>query len=125
MTLPSIQYMIVIGYGVPGRGVVELAQDRHAELCVVESNPATVKRCAKGGPRMVLGDARDPTVLQQAEIARASLIVVAIPDQEAALQVTRLARELNKTAKIITRCHYMSAGFEARTAGADEVVVAE
>jgi CPA2 family monovalent cation:H+ antiporter-2 len=74
---------------------------------------------------MVVGDARDPVVLGQAEIHRASIIVVAIPDEEAALQATRVARHLNATAKIITRCHFTSAGFQAKDAGADEVVVAE
>ena len=121
----SEPYLLVIGFGVPGRSVVELAKARDIELCVVENNPGTVKRCERGGPKMVLGDARDRAVLHEAEISRASLIVVAVPDQEAALQITRLARELNKTAKIITRCHYTSVGFEARAAGADEVVVAE
>jgi monovalent cation:H+ antiporter-2, CPA2 family len=118
-------YVVVVGFGVPGRSVAELATTRHAQLCVIESNEHTVKRCANAGPRMVLGDARNPEVLQQAEIARATLVVVAIPDQEAALQITRLAREMNKTTKIVTRCHYTSVGFEARSAGADEVVVAE
>ena len=122
---PPPQYLVVVGYGVPGRSVVEIAKTRHVELCVVESNASTVKRCEKGGPKMVLGDARDPAVLQSAEIGRATLIVVAIPDQEAALQATRLARAMNKSAKIVTRCHYTSAGFEAHAAGADHVVVAE
>src|SRR5262245_3985034 len=99
---PNHQYLIVIGFGVPGRSVVELGNTRHIELCVIENNPGTVKRCEKGGPRMISGDARDPTVLQQAEIGRATTIVIAVPDQEAALQITRVSRELNKTAKIIT-----------------------
>ncbi|HEX3359106.1 MAG TPA: NAD(P)-binding protein [Tepidisphaeraceae bacterium] len=121
----SPQYLLVIGYGVPGRAVVDLAKQAGIEVCVVENNAHTVQRCAKGGPHMIAGDARDPTVLQQAEISRASLIVVAIPDQEAVLQITRLARELNKTAKIIARCHYTSVGFELHAAGASEVIVAE
>jgi monovalent cation:H+ antiporter-2, CPA2 family len=123
--VPGNQYLVVIGYGVPGRAVVDLAKKANIEVCVIENNAHTVKRCEKGGPPMIAGDARDPAVLQQADISRASIIVVAIPDQEAVLQITRLARELNKSAKLIARCHYTSVGFELHTAGANEVIVAE
>jgi CPA2 family monovalent cation:H+ antiporter-2 len=119
------QYLIVVGYGVPGRAVAELAHDRGVETTVIESNEQTVKRCGKSGPKMVAGDARDRAVLESAEVGRATLIVVAIPDQESALQVTRLARHMNATAKIVMRCHFISVGYEARHAGADEVVVEE
>jgi Trk K+ transport system NAD-binding subunit len=125
MGVPSSQYVVVIGYGVPGRAVVDLAKERGAEICVVEQNANTVKRCKATGLKMIVGDARLPATLEQAELARASVIAIAIPDEEAALQVTRVARAMNAVAKIITRCHYTSAGFQAKDAGADEVVVAE
>jgi K+:H+ antiporter len=118
-------YAIIVGYGVPGRAVAELAHERGIEFAVVEMNSATVQRCQKGGPTMIGGDARDPETLKRAAIDRATLIVVAVPDQETALQVTRVARALNGTARIVTRCHYTSAGFEARHAGANDVVIAE
>jgi len=118
-------YLIVVGFGVPGRAVVDEARHAGAEVCVIEMNAHTVKRCHTAGVKMVVGDARDPIILKQAEILRASVIVIAVPDEEAALQVTRVARALNSTAKIVTRCHFLSAGFQAKDAGADEVVVAE
>jgi len=49
----------------------------------------------------------------------------AAPDERAALKITHQARVLNPTAWIVTRCHYISAGIEARTAGASEVVIEE
>ena len=52
-------------------------------------------------------------------------MIVALPDEEAALQVTRVSRALTSSALIVTRCHYISVGFEARAAGANDVVVAE
>jgi Trk K+ transport system NAD-binding subunit len=122
---PTSPFVLIIGYGMPGRAVAELARDRGVELAVIELNESTVHRCEGAGPRMIAGDARDPQVLQSADVQRASLIVVAIPDEKVGLEVTRVARQLNATAKIVTRCHYVSVGFEARAAGADEVVIAE
>src|SRR5437773_7629827 len=118
-------YIIVIGYGMPGRAVAELARDRGVDLTVIELNESTVHRCEGGGPHMIAGDARNPEVLLRAEIARATLIVVALPDEKAGLEVTRQARKLNSTANIVTRCHYVSVGFEARKFGANEVVISE
>jgi CPA2 family monovalent cation:H+ antiporter-2 len=118
-------YLIVIGFGVPGRAVVDMALERQIDHCIVESNAATVKRCGSSRGLMIAGDARDPAVLKEAHIERATIIVIAIPDQEAALQITRLSRALNATATIVTRCHYISVGFEARAAGADHVIIAE
>jgi len=117
--------VLVIGYGMPGRAVSELAAERGVELTVIELNESTVHRCEGGGPRMIAGDARNPEVLREAQVERASLIVVAIPDEKVGLEVTKQARKLNPTASIVTRCHYVSVGFEARKAGANEVVIAE
>jgi CPA2 family monovalent cation:H+ antiporter-2 len=122
---PSLAYLIVIGFGVPGRAVVDEGRKAGVEVAVIEKNPQTVKRCHTAGVKMIVGDARDPVVLNEAELPRASVIAIAIPDEEAALHITRVARALNTTAKIITRCHFTSAGFQAKDAGADEVVVAE
>jgi Trk K+ transport system NAD-binding subunit len=109
----------------PGRAVTELARDRGVDLTVIELNESTVHRCEGGGPRMIAGDARNPEVLQRAEIERATLIVVALPDEKVGLEVTKQARKLNSTANIVTRCHYVSVGFEARKSGANEVVISE
>src|SRR5437667_9862426 len=95
---PQKPYVLVIGYGMPGRAVVEMARERGVELTVIELNESTVHRCEGGGPRMIAGDARNPEVLKQAEIERATLIVVAIPDEKVGLEVTRQARKLNLTA---------------------------
>ena len=121
----SPPYVLIIGYGMPGRAVAELARDRGVELTVIELNESTVHRCEGGGPRMIAGDARNPEVLQVAEIERATLIVVALPDEKVGLAVTREVRKHNTTATLVTRCHYVSTGFEAHKAGANQVVISE
>jgi Trk K+ transport system NAD-binding subunit len=122
MTTP---YVIIIGFGVPGRAVAELLHFSNVEHCIIEMNQSTVRRVAKGHEKIIGGDARDAAILRQAEIDRATMVIVALPNEEAALQVTRVARALNDKALIVTRCHYISVGFEARAAGANDVVVSE
>lgn len=118
-------FAIVIGFGVPGRVVVDHLQSRGIPFRVIELNSATVDRCSSLHEEMVCGNASNPDVLKHAGIENATLIVVAVPDEHAALEITTVARSLNPSAKIITRCHYTSKGMEATTRGADAVVVSE
>jgi CPA2 family monovalent cation:H+ antiporter-2 len=118
-------HFIIAGYGLPGRAVAEALDLRHLPYCVLELNASTVHRCEKTGVHIVEGDVTDPAVLRSAHIETAVALIIAIPDEKAALQATRVARELNPMLKIISRTHYLSAGIEAKARGADAVVVAE
>ena len=118
-------HVIVAGFGVPGRVVADLLEKHGVPYCVVELNPKTCERCQLGGVPIHAGDVTDPQVLRSAGIESASLVVIVIPDEKAALEATRQARELNRSVRIVTRCHFTSAGMTARTLGADEVIIAE
>lgn len=103
----------------------EWLADRGVPFCVIELNPRTVDRCAHNGMHMVSGDIRDERTLRWAGIERAVLFAVAVPDEQAVLQAVSLARAMNPKLRIMARCHFISAGMEARRRGADEVVVEE
>jgi CPA2 family monovalent cation:H+ antiporter-2 len=118
-------HFIIAGYGLPGRAVAEALDVRHLPYCVLELNASTVHRCEKSGVHIVEGDVTDPQVLRRAHIEDAAALIIAIPDEKAALEATRIARQLNPSLKIISRTHYLSAGIEAKARGADAVVVAE
>lgn len=53
------------------------------------------------------------------------MLLILVPDEKAALEATRQARQLNPSIRILTRCHYTSSGIEAKAKGADDVIVAE
>lgn len=118
-------HVIVAGFGVPGRAVVEMLHEANVSYCIVELNRATVERCEKFGEHIIEGDATAEATLREAGIERATLVVIAIPNEQAALSATKLARSLNKSARIVTRCHFISKGLEAKMLGADDVIVEE
>ncbi|CAN5548765.1 hypothetical protein BH09PLA1_BH09PLA1_29510 [soil metagenome] len=118
-------HFIIAGYGLPGRAVAEALDLRQLPYCVLELNAATVHRCVKSGTHIVEGDVTDPDVLKRAHIETAAALILAIPDEKAALKATTVARALNPSMKIISRAHYVSTGIEATARGADAVVVAE
>lgn len=122
---PSDGHAIVAGYGLPGRAVGESLSARGVPFVVIERNPDTVRRCLRGGVRILLGDATDERVLREAGIERAVLFAATMPSDRAVLDAVSLARRLNPTVQILARCEYVSSGLKAGRRGADEVVVAE
>lgn len=121
----SHDYAIIAGFGLPGRAVAEALDARGVPYCVIEVNEQTVSRCLRAGMRIIEGDAGEPRTLDRAEIGRATLFVVAIPDDEVMLKAVAMGRKLNPKVRIVARATYLSAGMKATAAGADEVVVAE
>jgi voltage-gated potassium channel Kch len=119
------QYAVIAGFGLPGRAAAEALEARGVPYCVIELNVQTVSRCLRGGMRIIEGDAADPEVLRRAEVERATLVVVAIPEEEVMLRVVELARGMNGTCRIVARSVFLSTGMRATAAGANEVVVAE
>lgn len=122
---PLSPYVIIVGFGVPGRAVAEYLHLRGTEYCVIERNEEVVSRCARTGVPIISGNALDESAMKEAELHRATLVVIAIPDEHQAIEVTKMVRGLNATVHIVTRCHFISVGLEARTIGANTVVIAE
>jgi CPA2 family monovalent cation:H+ antiporter-2 len=118
-------HAIIVGFGVPGRAAADEFKREGVPYCVIELNPETVRRCGHTGVPIIEGHAADEGALRRAGIERATLLVLAVPDEPAVLAAVPVARRLNPAVRIIARCNYTSAGMTARTRGADEVIVAE
>ena len=100
-------------------------KQRKIPFCVIELNPDTVERCSIGGTPIIKGDSTNPEVLKEAGIEKALGLIIAIPDDAAVLATLIAARRLNAQLKIVARLSFTSAGLEAKSHGADEVIVAE
>src|SRR5688572_14416959 len=121
----AARHVIVVGFGLAGRAAVNNVIEQGISYTVIESNEEVVNRCLPGGLHIIRGDARDPAVLREAGIARATDVAVTIPDDQTTLAVVEQARGLNATARIIARCTFVSGGMEAARLGADDTVIAE
>jgi voltage-gated potassium channel Kch len=117
-------FVVIAGFGVPGRVLAESLKRRGIHYMVIDSNPQTAERCGPGEP-IVTGDARRPEVLKAAGIERATLFAATVPDENVVLQTVEEARRLNPSVRIVARCHYTSTGMRARQRGASDVVVSE
>ena len=121
----SAPFVIVAGFGLPGREVVNTLSARGVDFVVVELNSLTVERTARGGLKIVHGDIAQEQVMRDAGIARATLLALAIPDDGAVLRAIDLARRLNPRVRILARCRRVSTALEATRRGVTDVVSEE
>lgn len=117
--------VIIVGFGLPGRCVADLLDRLKVPYTIIERNPVTVETQRSLGRDIIQGDAADASTLARAGLDDASILALTIPEEDAVLDATSLARRLKPSLFIIARTNYSSKGMKASQLGADEVIKAE
>ncbi len=94
-------------------------------IVIIDIDPEIVKIEANKGEPISYGDATQETVLQQAGIDNARVMVIAISDRAATRRITDLARRLNPDIYIIARTRYIQEMEILHDLGANEVIPEE
>ncbi|MBN1492396.1 MAG: NAD-binding protein [Phycisphaerae bacterium] len=117
--------VIIAGFGLAGRWVADIFDRHKVPYVIVERNTETVETQARLARAVIEGDISDEETLRRAGIESASILALTIPDEQAVLKATQLARRLKPDIYIVARTTYSSVGLEATRLGADEVIKAE
>ena len=118
-------HVIIVGFGLAGRFIADLLAGAKLAYTIVERNPVTVETQRALGRDILEGDVADTETLIKAGLNTATILALTIPDEEAVLRATSLARRLRPEIYIIARTNYSSQGMRASQLGADEVIKAE
>jgi len=118
-------HVIIVGFGLAGRCVADLLDSAGLPYVIIEMNPATVATQAALGRRVFHGDAADAALLDEAGLADASILALTIPDEDAVVAATSLARRLRPDIYIIACTQHTSKGMAVAQLGADDVIKAE
>lgn len=97
--------VVLVGYGRVGRRIAEELTTRGIHYVIVEQNRERVDELRKRGISAVAGNAAEPSVLIQAHIARAAMLVVATPDTFQVRAMIETARALNPAIQTVVRTH--------------------
>ncbi|BEP62440.1 cation:proton antiporter [Variovorax sp. V213] len=97
--------VVLVGYGRVGRRIASELEANDIPYVVAEQNRELVEKLREAGVAAVWGDAADPSVLIQAHIARARVLVVATPDAIHVRQMMEIARTLNPAIETVIRSH--------------------
>jgi len=119
------EHVIIAGFGLNGRNLARVLKETGISYVIVEINPETFRAACQEGEPVIFGDASSQVILQEAAIARARAMVIAISDPAAARRVVSLARQLNPEVFIIVRTRFVTEIEELYVLGADDVIPEE
>ncbi|SEM93134.1 YbaL family putative K(+) efflux transporter [Nitrosomonas marina] len=95
--------VVIVGYGQVGKRIARVLSQRDIPYIVVDQIRERVQDLRNQELAAVSGDASEPSVLIQAHIAEASMLVVAVPDPINVRQMVKTARTLNPDIEVVIR----------------------
>jgi CPA2 family monovalent cation:H+ antiporter-2 len=116
---------VLCGFGRVGSAVGEALETFDIPFVVIERDPDIVRGLRSRGMPCLFGDAAQSRLLAEAGAARASLVVVALPEMDRASLVVKGVRALSPRALILARGHGASGRERLAGAGATEVIEPE
>ena len=114
--------VIIAGIGRFGQIVNRLVQASGFQTVVLDHNPEAIAVMRRFGFKAFLGDPTRPDILRKAGIKDARVLVVALDDKKAALQLIAYARKLRPDLHIVTRAHDRTDVYRLYQAGANDIV---
>ena len=113
---------ILCGYGRVGRQVAREFASDGVPFVIIEQDPAIVEECLEEGYLVLLGEASDDEVLDEAGIRRAGGLVAAVDSDADNVFVVLSARKLNPKLHIVARASSDESAAKLEIAGADRTL---
>jgi len=118
-------HMIIVGMGLNGSNLSKVAKTTNIKYRIIDFDAEIVREKQKENEPIMYGDATFESVLEQAGISKAQVLVTVIGDPASTYTIVRNARLLNHEIYIIARTCYMGDVDDLYHAGANEVIPEE
>ncbi len=123
--IPLGEHIILIGFGRVGSRVGRALHANGVPMVLIESDRDDCAEARKLGIPCILGNAVTASVLEDAHVASARALLVAIPQTLEAGPIIKQAREANPGIAILARAHSDSEVAYLLEAGADATIMGE
>jgi len=118
-------HVLIVGWGRVGQRIGDALMEEGVPIVVAEQNRETVEQLRSRGIPAVAGDGSDPSVLIQAHVARARVLVIAVPDTFAVRKMIEIGRMLNPNLETVVRAYTDEDGALLTKDGARQAFTAE
>lgn len=118
-------HVIIIGYGLNGQNLARVLRESGIPYQVLELDPELVSRGKMAGEPISFGDGTRTDILEQMQIGRARVLVIAISDPAATARVVSQARRIRQDINIIVRTRYVAEIERLYRLGANQVIPEE
>ncbi len=115
-------HIIICGYGRIGRYVHEFLIEHHRSVVVVEPDESVAASAREHGLTVVVGDATDDHVLEEAGVERADVLIASARSDSDNVAIVLSARALQPALRIVARANEPQTERKLMLAGADRVV---
>jgi CPA2 family monovalent cation:H+ antiporter-2 len=116
---------VVVGFGPVGRTVDRLLREAGLSTVVIDLNMDTIAEVRGEGRAAIFGDASQEAILEGAGAARASHLVLTLPQAGSRAAVVAAARNLNPRLKVFVRARYLREREELEQVGATAAIFEE
>lgn len=123
--LPFEKHIVILGYGRVGQWVGNILKKANIPYLVVEYNPQIVRELKLEEKKVVFGDPADIDVLDYAQVDKAKMVVLTIPDTLTQKLVVANCRSLNPGIEIICRSHIKEDHEELKSLGVNFIIQPE
>ena len=118
-------HVIIAGFGFNGRNLAHVLKESGIGYVILELNPVTVRAAAAEGEPIVFGDVSSPTILAEACVRKARIIVFAISDPAMTRRGVKAVKAINPAVFVIVRTRYAAETDDLLGLGADDVIPEE
>ncbi|WBU29016.1 YbaL family putative K(+) efflux transporter [Rhodopseudomonas palustris] len=118
-------HIVLVGHGRVGSNVSTALRRAGADMVVIENDDERVARLQREGFTAINGNAAAQEILDEAEVAQAHGLLVAIPNAFEGGQIIAKARAVNPGLLIIARAHSAEEVTHLRSNGANLVIMGE
>ncbi|EIZ80723.1 potassium efflux system protein [Novosphingobium sp. Rr 2-17] len=122
---PALEHVIVVGYGRVGKLVTRALKSTPGAVLLIEAQPDLARDARNDGFEAITGNALEPGVLNEAGIAHASRMVIAIPEGFEAGAIVQQVKAMRADLPVIARAHSDDQLAHLVKHGADDVVQGE
>jgi monovalent cation:proton antiporter-2 (CPA2) family protein len=113
--------VIVAGFGRFGQVVTRVLQRMRIGVTIIEHDPSQIETVRRFGWKAYYGDATRLDLLRSAGAGEAQLLIVAVDDPDAALQIVKRAQERFPGLRIVVRAHSRTDAYEYVALGVPSV----
>lgn len=117
-------HIIIIGFGIGGKSLAQVAKESNISYVISEMNPDTVKKFKATEP-IRHGDASYPLVLEHLGIKKARVLAIMVTDPVGTRAIIHNARRLNPALHIVVRSRFLGEVKDLTELGANDVIPEE